>query len=68
MYNTDCFGEPVYSCSLKQGIRDGLLAPCKAVKVHIDRDVEDCRPERGQSDREGEEVDDRICNVRNFDR
>jgi type I restriction enzyme R subunit len=33
------FGEPVYSYSLKQGIRDGFLAPYKVIKVHIDRDV-----------------------------
>ena len=43
-----CFGELVYSCSLKQGIRDGFLASCKAVKVHIDRDVEGYRPGLGQ--------------------
>ena len=38
--NVDYFGEPVYSYSLKQGIRDGFLAPYKVIKVHIDRDVE----------------------------
>ena len=53
MSNIAYFGEPVYSCSLKQGIRDGFLAPCKVVKVHIDHDVEDCRLEQGQLDREG---------------
>jgi type I restriction enzyme, R subunit len=37
--NIDYFGPPVYSYSLKQGIRDGFLAPYKVVKVHIDRDV-----------------------------
>lgn len=37
--NIACFGEPVYSCSLKQGIRDGFLASCTAVKVHIGSDV-----------------------------
>ena len=38
------------------------------VKVHIDRDVEGYRPEIGQLDRGGEEVEDRIYNVRDFDR
>ena len=57
------FGEPVYSYSLKQGIRDGFLAPYKVVKVHIDRDVEGYRPEKGQLDRDGEEVEDRIYNT-----
>ena len=66
--NIAYFGEPVFSYSLKQGIRDGFLAPYKVIKVHIDRDVEGYRPEKGQRDREGEVVDDRIYNVRDFDR
>jgi type I restriction enzyme R subunit len=66
--NIAYFGDPVYSYSLKQGIRDGFLAPYKVIKVHIDRDVEGYRPEKGQLDREGEEVEDRIYNAKDFDR
>ena len=66
--NIHYFGEPVYSYSLRQGISDGFLAPYKVIKVHIDRDVEGYRPEHGQRDREGIEVDDRIYNTRDFDR
>ena len=66
--NIAYFGDPVYSYSLKQGIRDGFLAPYKVVKVHIDRDVEGYRPEKGQTDRDGEEVEDRIYNTKDFDR
>ena len=66
--NIQYFGEPVYTYSLKQGIRDGFLAPYKVVKVHIDRDVEGYRPEKGQLDRDGEEVEDRIYNIKDFDR
>lgn len=66
--NTDYFGEPVYTYSLKQGISDGFLAPYKVVKVHIDRDVEGYRPELGQLDRHGDEVEDRIYNAKDFDR
>ena len=66
--NIEYFGPPVYSYSLKQGIRDGFLAPYKVVKVHIDRDVEGYRPEKGQLDRKGEEVEDRIYNTKDFDR
>ena len=66
--NIQYFGEPVYTYSLKQGIRDGFLAPYKVVKIHIDRDVEGYRPEKGQLDRDGEEVDDRIYNIKDFDR
>ena len=45
--NIHYLGKPVYSYSLKQGIHDGSLAPCKVVKVRIDRDIEGCRPEPG---------------------
>lgn len=58
--NIACFGDPVFSYSHRQRIRDGFLPPYKVVKVHIDRDVEDCRPEKGQLDRVGELVEDRI--------
>jgi type I restriction enzyme R subunit len=66
--NIDYFGAPVYSYSLKQGIRDGFLAPYKVIKVHIDRDVQGYRPVQGQLDRDGEEVEDRIYNTKDFDR
>ncbi|MBR0749112.1 DEAD/DEAH box helicase family protein [Bradyrhizobium japonicum] len=66
--NTDYFGEPVFSYSLKQGISDGFLAPYKVVKVHIDRDIEGYRPELGQLDRDGNEIEDRIYNTKDFDR
>ena len=66
--NIDYFGEPVFTYSLKQGISDGFLAPYKVIKVHIDRDVEGYRPEKGQLDRDGELVEDRIYNTKDFDR
>ena len=66
--NIHYFGEPVYSYSLKQGIADGFLAPYKVIKVHIDRDVEGYRPEQGQLDRDGNQVEDRIYNLKDFDR
>ncbi|MCP3386212.1 DEAD/DEAH box helicase family protein [Bradyrhizobium sp. CCGUVB4N] len=66
--NTDYFGEPVYTYSLKQGISDGFLAPYKVIKVHVDRDVEGYRPELGKLDRDGNEVEDRIYNAKDFDR
>lgn len=66
--NIDYFGVPVYTYSLKQGIEDGFLAPYKVVKVHIDRDIEGYRPEAGQLDRDGEEVEDREYNTKDFDR
>ena len=66
--NIHYFGEPVYTYSLKQGIQDGFLAPYKVVKVHIDVDVEGYRPVQGQLDREGNEIEDRIYNQKDFDR
>jgi type I restriction enzyme R subunit len=66
--NIQYFGPPVYTYSLKQGIRDGFLAPYKVIKVHINVDVEGYRPERGKRDREGDEVADRLYNQKDFDR
>jgi type I restriction enzyme R subunit len=66
--NIDYFGKPVYSYSLKEGIRDGFLAPYKVIKVHIDVDVEGYRPQKGQTDRDGDEIEDRIYNTKDFDR
>ena len=66
--NIHYFGKPVYSYTLKEGIRDGFLAPYKVIKVHIDKDVMGYRPEKGATDRDGEEIEDRIYNQRDFDR
>jgi len=66
--NIDYFGEPVYTYSLKQGIHDGFLAPYKVIKVHIDRDVQGYRPTLGQLDRDGNPVEDRIYNQKDFDK
>jgi len=66
--NIHYFGKPVYTYSLRQGIADGFLAPYKVVKVHIDVDVEGYRPEKGDTDRDGNEIEDRIYNTRDFDR
>jgi type I restriction enzyme, R subunit len=66
--NSYYFGDPLYTYSLKQGISDGFLAPYKVVKVHLDRDVEGYRPEPGKTDVDGDEVEDRIYNQKDFDR
>jgi type I restriction enzyme, R subunit len=66
--NIDYFGKPVYSYSLKEGIRDGFLAPYKVVKVHLDVDVEGYRPKRGETDKYGYEIEDRVYNQKDFDR
>lgn len=53
--NIHYFGQPVYTYSLKEGIRDGFLAPYKVVKVHLDVDVEGYRPAMGEKDKYGQE-------------
>lgn len=66
--NIDYFGEPVYTYSLKQGIEDGFLAPYKVIRVDIDRDLFGFRPEKGQQDKFGQLIEDRIYNQSDFDR
>jgi type I restriction enzyme R subunit len=66
--NTEYFGEPIYTYSLKQGIDDGFLAPYKVVRIGIDRDLDGWRPERGQTDKYGHEIEDREYNDLDFDR
>jgi type I restriction enzyme R subunit len=66
--NIDYFGEPVYTYSLKQGIEDGFLAPYKVIRIDIDRDVIGFRPEKGQADKYGNLIEDRIYNQKDFNR
>lgn len=66
--STDYFGDPVYVYSLKEGIEDGFLAPYKVVRVDIDVDLQGWRPTKGQTDLNGEVIDDRIYNQKDFDR
>ncbi|MEP3350770.1 MAG: DEAD/DEAH box helicase family protein [Marinomonas sp.] len=66
--NIEYFGDPIYTYSLKQGIEDGFLAPYKVVRVDIDVDVQGWRPMKGQVDKKGNEVEDRIYNQKDMDR
>lgn len=66
--STDYFGDPVYVYSLKEGIEDGFLAPYKVVRVDIDVDLQGWRPTKGQTDLNGEVIDDLIYNQKDFDR
>lgn len=62
------FGDPVYSYTLKQGIEDGFLAPYKVVRIDIDKDVQGWRPSNGQTDKNGQLIEDRIYNQIDMDR
>lgn len=58
--NSDYFGEPLYTYSLKQGIEDGYLAPYKVIRVDLDKDAFGWRPTAGMTDKHGNLIEDRI--------
>jgi type I restriction enzyme R subunit len=66
--NIDYFGDPIYTYSLRQGIDDGFLAPYKVVRIDLDRDLTGWRPDKGMTDKYGNEIEDRIYNQKDFDK
>ncbi len=66
--SSEYFGEPVYTYSLKQGIADGFLAPYKVLRIGLNVDLEGWRPEHGKTDKQGQIVDDRVYNRKDFDK
>lgn len=62
------FGEPVYTYTLKQGIKDGFLAPYKVVRIDIDKDVLGWTPPPGMKDDLGQEIERREYNQKDMDR
>ncbi|UOQ80992.1 EcoAI/FtnUII family type I restriction enzme subunit R [Hymenobacter sp. 5414T-23] len=66
--NSEYFGDPVYTYSLKQGIDDGFLAPYRVVRINANVDLDGWRPEDGKTDVRGELVADRVYNLRDYDR
>ncbi len=66
--NTGYFGDPVYTYSLKQGIDDGFLAPYRVVRIGLNVDAEGWRPNQGKTDIDGNPIEDRIYNRKDFDR
>lgn len=66
--NSEYFGDPVYTYSLRQGIADGFLAPYRVIRIALNVDAEGWRPEQGKTDKDGNEVEDRIYNRKDFDK
>lgn len=66
--NSEYFGEPIYTYSLKQGIDDGFLAPYKVIRVGLDKDLDGWRPEDGKLDKHGQLIEDREYNEKDYDR
>lgn len=64
--NIDYFGEPVYTYSLREGIEDGFLAPFKVINVKTNIG-EGWRPYKGQLDKNGQEIEDRIYTNSDYD-
>jgi type I restriction enzyme, R subunit len=67
-FNYKYFGEPIYTYSLKQGIDDGFLAPYKVIRVVTDVDALGFTPEKNQTDKTGQLVEQRQYNTGDFDR
>ena len=62
------FGNPLYIYSLKQGIEDGFLAPYRVHRVVTSFDAHGWRPNRGQKDKHGELIPDRVYTTKDFER
>ena len=64
--NITYFGDPIYTYSLKEGIEDGFLAPFKVINVTTDIG-DGWRPKRGQLDKYGNLIEDRIYTNSDYD-
>ncbi len=64
--NIDYFGEPIYTYSLREGIDDGFLAPFKVINIKTNIG-EGWRPFKGQLDKNGMEIEDRIYSNSDYD-
>lgn len=64
--NMDYFGEPIYTYSLREGIDDGFLAPFKVINIKTNIG-EGWRPFKGQRDKFGNVIEDRIYTNSDFD-
>ena len=64
--NINYFGEPIYTYSLKKGIEDGFLAPFKVINISTDIG-EGWRPVKGQKDKFGNLIEDRVYNNTDYD-
>lgn len=67
-YISNChyFGEPIYTYSLREGIEDGFLAPFKVINITTDIG-NGWRPFKGQRDKYGNIIEDRIYNNLDYD-
>ena len=64
--NISYFGDPLYTYSLKEGIEDGFLAPFRVINITTDIG-EGWRPTKGQLDKFGNPIEDRIYSNSDYD-
>ena len=65
--NSEYFGKPIYTYSLKQGIDDGFLAPYQVTRVMLDKDRDGWEPQKGEKDANGKEIPPRKYTITDFD-
>lgn len=66
--NITYFGEPIYTYSLDQGIKDGFLAPYKVIRCNLDIDISGYTPEEGEIDLKGNVIEHREYDITDFDK
>ena len=54
--------------NFKQGILDGFLAPYKVIRVTLDKDVEGYRPQKGEVDKSGNLIPDKVYKSDDFEK
>lgn len=66
--NSDYFGNPIYTYSLKDGIEDGFLAPFKIYKYNINIDIDGYLPENEKKDIYGDPIEIKKYEKNDFDK
>ena len=62
------FGNPIYQYSLRQGIKDGFLAPYRVHRVITEWDAAGWRPSQNEMDRYGRAIPDDEYQTKDFER
>lgn len=66
--NLDYFGEPIYTYSLLQGIKDGFLAPYRVTNCYLDLDLQGYTPEADEVDINNRHIEERFYQQKDYGR
>jgi len=66
--NLDYFGEPIYTYSLLQGIKDGYLAPYRVTNCFINLDLQGYSPEEDELDIYNRPIEQRFFQQKDYGR